>query len=116
MLSYIKGYTQPEISMSVHQCAQFCNNPRFVHKHDIRHIAKFLSSTSTYVDLTDRNRQLFTRGVVYSPNKEKGIECYVDANFYGGWSQADADNAENLMSHAGYVITYILCPVLWCNK
>ena len=34
----------------------------------------------------------------------------------GGWSQADANNAENSMSHTGYVINYSRCPVLWCRK
>ena len=46
----------------------------------------------------------------------KNIECYVDANFSGGWDQADANNAENIMSHMGYVITYAGCPVLCCSK
>ena len=58
-----------EISMAVHQCAIFCNNPRFVHEHSIRRIAKLLAITSTYVDLPDGNLWLSTRGVVYKPNK-----------------------------------------------
>ena len=61
---------------------------------------------STYVDLPDGNWRLTTCGVVYRPNIEKGIECYIDANFAGGWDQADADNAENVMLHTRYVITY----------
>ena len=32
VLCYIQGPTQPEISMTVHQCAKFCNNPRIVHE------------------------------------------------------------------------------------
>ena len=44
------------------------------------------------------------------------MECYVDADFADGWAQTDADNAENIMSYAGYVITYVVCPVLWCSK
>ena len=27
VLCYIQGPTQPEIAMTVHQCAKFCNNP-----------------------------------------------------------------------------------------
>ena len=30
---------------------------------------------------------------IYKPVKEKGIDCYVDANFFGEWAQLDADNA-----------------------
>ena len=48
--------------------------------------------TSTYIDILDGNRRLSTYRLVYSPNKEKGIEFYVDAEFAGGLAQADADN------------------------
>ena len=102
--------------MTIHQCAQFFNNPRFVHEHAVRYIANYLASTSLYVYFPDGNRRLTTCRVVYRPNREKFIECSVDANFYGGWSQADADNAENVMFCMGYVITYAGCPVLWCSK
>mmetsp|Transcript_33271 Transcript_33271/g.67131 ORF Transcript_33271/g.67131 Transcript_33271/m.67131 type:complete len:167 (+) Transcript_33271:66-566(+) len=40
----------------------------------------------------------------------------VDTDFAGGWSQADADNAENVMSRTGYVIMYAGCPIIWCSK
>ena len=62
------------------------------------------------------NRRLSTCGVVYKPDKEKGIEYYIDAEFSGGWDQAYSDNAENVMSCTGYVITYAGCPVLWFSR
>ena len=55
ILSCIHGSTRPEISMSVHQCARFFNNPRLVHEISVRCIAKYLASTSTYVDLPSLN-------------------------------------------------------------
>ena len=36
--------------------------------------------------------------------------------FAGGWSQEDADNAENIMSRTGYVITYAGCIMKWFSK
>ena len=33
-----------------------------------------------------------------------------------GWAQIDADDAENVMSCLGNVITYTGCTVLWCIK
>ena len=51
ILSYLEGSTQTEISMAVHQCAQFFNSPRFVHERDVRHITKYLTSTPPYMDL-----------------------------------------------------------------
>ena len=87
-----------------------------VQKRAIRRIANYLASTSTHVDLPDDNLRLTTHGLVYRFDTEKGIECYVDAKFSGGWSQEDADNTENFLSFTGYVITCAGCPALWCSK
>ena len=102
--------------MSVHQCAKNFNRPHLLHERTIRDIANYLASTSTYVYLPYGNLRLSTYGVVYKPNKEKGIKCYIDADFTGGWGQAAADNAENFMLHTVCVITFAGCPVSWCRK
>ena len=68
------------------------------------------------MDLPDVNGQLTTCGIVYSTDKEKLFECYVDADHSSGWVQADAENAENVMSRVRYLITYAGCLVLWCSK
>ena len=60
----------------------------------VRRIAKYLASTSTYVNLPKRIRRVTTHGVVYRPDTEEGIDSYVDVNFSGGWAQAEDDNAE----------------------
>ena len=31
-----------------------------------------------------------TRGIVYEPDKSRGLEGYVDSDFAEGWTQADA--------------------------
>ena len=79
--------------MAVHQYAQFGNNSPLVHKRAVRWIVKYLEITSMYIDLSVINRRLSTIAVVYKPDKEKGIEYYADADFAGGWDQADANNA-----------------------
>ena len=38
------------------------------------------------------------RGIIYRPDKSKGLECYVDADFAGGWTQDDSGNADNVLS------------------
>jgi hypothetical protein len=48
--------------------------------------------------------------------KSKGIEVYVDTDFAGGYSSADADNADNALSQTGFVICYANCPLVWCSK
>jgi hypothetical protein len=42
-----------------------------------------------------------------------GIECYVDADFTGGWNITTSADAENIMSCTGFVITYATCPIYW---
>jgi len=44
------------------------------------------------------------------------LECYVDADFAGGWNKADANNADAVMSRTGYVLMYAGCPLTWCSK
>ena len=103
MLNYLQNSTRPDIAMSVHQCARFNNQLMLSHERAIKRIAKYLKGTSDW-------------GIVYHPDKTKGIECYVDADFAGGWYQADANNPENVMSRTGYAIYYAGCPVLWSSK
>ncbi len=55
------------------------------------------------------------RGIIYKPDKSKGLECYIDADFAGGWSQADAENANNVLSCTGYILMYAHCPILWVS-
>ena len=94
----------------------FLKFPRLLHEHTVIQTAKYLVSTSTYMDLPDRNWCFITCNVVYNLNAGKVIECYVDANFAIGWTHQDADNAENFMLYMGHVITYVGYPVLWCIK
>ena len=72
------------MSKDVHQCAHFFNYPHLMYKRSVRKIAKYLASTSTYVDLLDGNRRLTTCGVVYKPDIEKVVKCYIDDEFSGG--------------------------------
>ena len=51
--------------------------------------------------------------IVYNPDTSKCLEYYVDADFAGGWQEANADNADNIMSQTGMVIMYAICPIFW---
>jgi hypothetical protein len=59
--------------MATHQLAQFCQDPRFSHEQATTHLGRYLSTTKD-------------RGFGYEPDKSMGIECYVDADFAGGWN------------------------------
>ena len=98
MLSYLRGNARPEISMVVHQIAHFCINPQLTHKQAIKRRGRYFLHTRK-------------EGIFSSTEKSKGMECYVDSDFGGGWQQADSDNADNIMSRTGFVIMYTYCPV-----
>jgi hypothetical protein len=85
VVSYLQNTSHPEILMAVHQTACFSNNPMLSHKKSIMRIGQYLFDTRTC-------------GIIYKPSKSKGLECYVNADFAGGWSQANADNADNVLS------------------
>ena len=90
--------SQPEIAMAVHQTDRFLNQPMLSHAKSIMQLGCYLLDTRK-------------RDIMYKPDKNIGLECHVDADFAGGWSQADSDNAENVLSRTGYVITYANCPI-----
>ena len=92
MLTYLQGNSRPEMSMAVHQTARFSNNPMLSHEKALKRLGRYLLHTKR-------------DGIIYNPDKNKGLECFVDADFAGGWQQADSSDAENVMSRTGK-ITY----------
>ena len=86
--------------MAVHQTSRFSNNPMLSHKRSLKRIGQYLLHTKRDC-------------IIYNPDKEKGLECYVDADFAGGWQQADSSDAENVMSQNGMVIMYANCHIYW---
>eukprot|EP00957_Ditylum_brightwellii_P062684 4757741-Ditylum_brightwellii.AAC.1 len=55
------------------------------HERAFRRVVKYISTTAD-------------RGITYDPDPNLGIKCFVNADFAGSWSKADADNPENVMS------------------
>ena len=100
MMTYLQGNSPPEMSMAVHQTACFCNNPLLLHEKAIKRLGRYLSHT-------------IKEGIVYNPDTSKGLECYVDADFAGGWKEANADDTDKVMSQTGMLIMYANCPIFW---
>ena len=79
--------------MAVHQTSRFSNNPKLLHEKALKRLGRYLFHTKR-------------DGIIYNPNTQKDLECYVDADFAGGWQQADSSDAENVISQTGMVIMY----------
>ena len=56
------------------------------------------------------------KGIILQPDRNKNVECYVDADFAGNWNKAEAEDAVNMLSRTGYVIQFMGCPILWVSK
>ncbi len=102
MLTYLQGITRPEISMATHQLAQFCQDLRLSHEQATTCLGRYLAGTKE-------------RGIVYELDKSMGIECYVDADFAGGWNVTTSTDADNIISRTRFVITYANCPIYWAS-
>lgn len=103
MLNYLAGSTRPDISMAVHQCARFCNDPKISHERTVRRIARYLLGTKD-------------KGLRFIVQPKKGIECYVNADFAGGWNSSEPHNPNNVLSRIVFVIKFTGCPVYWLSK
>ncbi len=103
MLSYLTGSTRPDISMAVNQCARFSNDPKLSHERAVKRIGRYLHGTKE-------------RGIIFTPDPKRGLECFVDADFAGGWNILEPGNPDNVLSRTGFVIYYAGCPILWKSK
>jgi hypothetical protein len=56
------------------------------------------------------------KGIIFKPDKSRGLECHVDADFAGGWVSGEHSNPESVLSRTGYVISYAGCPIYWKSK
>jgi hypothetical protein len=89
--------------MAVHQTAHFSNEPMLSHKKSVMRLSRYLLNTRK-------------KGLIYKPDRSKGLECYVNADFAGGWSQADSADADDVLLRTGYVIMYANCPIHWVSR
>ena len=83
-LSYLAATARPEIQFAVHQCARFSQDPKMVHEKAVKRIVRYLKRTPD-------------KGLILSVDKTKGIECYVDADFAGGFSKPNATNPRDCL-------------------
>lgn len=55
------------------------------------------------------------KGIIVKPSSLCNLDCFVDANFAGSWTQPTSENPSSVKSRTGYVITFVSCPVLFMN-
>ena len=55
-------------------------------------------------------------GMIFRPDKSKGIEVFVDASFAGDWNKLFSADSSLVMSRAGFVLMHMNCPLVWVSK
>jgi len=103
MLTYLQATSRPDISMAVHQCARYSICPMLTHERAIKRIGRYLLGTKD-------------KGILFKPDIDKGMECFVDADFAGGWSKDSPEEPDNVLSRTGFVIFYAGCPLAWASR
>ena len=56
------------------------------------------------------------KGMIYRPDIARDLECYVDADFAGGWKDGNHDSPESVLSCTGFFILYAGCPITQGSK
>ena len=102
-MNYLQQSTRPDIALTAHQYARFCNDLKHIHERAVKKIVKYLLGMKE-------------RGIVCRPDENKGLECYADADFAGSWDIRDPNNPDNVMLRTGYVAICPGCPAVWCSK
>jgi hypothetical protein len=92
LLSYLTTITHADIAFAVNNCTRFSTKPRGIHKIALRWIVKYLLMTPT-------------QGMVYCPNRTKGLECYVDTDFIGNFRPGNPERASCLSRSGSIIIT-----------
>lgn len=70
----------------------------------------------TFGKIGRRLLQTKTKGNIFKPDVCKGLECYVSADFAGGWIQVDTYNTDNVISSTGYANCYDNCAMYVVSK
>ena len=100
MMLYLSGNSRPDISFAVNQAARFTHAPKKSHGIAVKRIIRYLQGTKD-------------RGLVFRPDTDWKVDCYVDADFCGLWGSEDSNDPVVTKSRTGYVILLAGCPLLW---
>ena len=103
-LNYLEKGTRPDIAYATHQCARFCQDPRAPHGKAMEHLVRYLQGTRD-------------KGIILTPNKNKSVEVFADADFSEDWSKITSEfDVSTAKSRTEFVVMYAGCPIIWTSK
>jgi hypothetical protein len=93
-LNYLAQTTRPDIVYATHQLAKYSSNPREPHGEAVLYLICYLKKTQ---DL----------GTRFNPDRDKGFECYCDADFSGNWNKHLAPfDSSTAKSRSGWIVFF----------
>ena len=102
-MSYLAGTSRPDIPFSVHKCEKYSIDPKQSHEESVKRIRPYLNKTKD-------------KCLVFTPDGKNGIECYVNADFYGSCCIEDADQVGLVLSRTRYIIKFVNFLIVWVSK
>ena len=103
-LNFLEKSTRPDISISVHQCARFSENPRKSPTEAVKRIGCYLLHTRH-------------KGLIIRPSDLWQFDCWVDADFAGNWRKCDAHvDPMTSKSRSGWLVRFAGAPITWASK
>ena len=102
-LIFLGQMTRPDISMPVHMCARYSNNPKMLHEQAVKYLGRYLLQTRK-------------KGLILSPKNRFSLDAYVDADFAGLWHRNFSAMRDTALSRSGYIIMFCGCPIYWKSK
>ena len=81
--NYLTSSTNPDIQFATHRCSCFSID----HSHEVaaKRIVRYLNHTAD-------------EGITMTPDKSKGFECYIDADFAGTFNKLNASDPTSCLS------------------
>jgi hypothetical protein len=95
MLNYLCGLAQ---TFSL-RCISAHDIVQNSHEKAVKQIIRYLKKTPK-------------EGIILKPDHSQGMQCYIDADFANGWSNADCEEPSSVYSRSGYMIMYVACPLI----
>ena len=103
-LNFLDKSTRPDISISMHQCTRFSENPKRSDAEAFKRIGHYLLSSCD-------------QGLIIRPYILWHFDCWVDADFAGNWHQHDA-HIDPMTSklRSGWLVKFAGVPITWASK
>jgi hypothetical protein len=103
-LNYLAQTTRPDIVYATHQLAKYSSDPREPHGEAVLYLICYLKKTRD-------------KGTCFKLARDKGFECYCDADFSGNRNKHRAlFDPSTAKSQSGWIVFYAGCPVIWTSK